>query len=227
MRNLANGWGLTDIEIRSAGTAAAPGAVGCTVAPALQGVADAHRSMLLTPDMTQWADLVVTAAQGHQSAAVELDPGVRPKLFNMRQASRICEWMLGQGMIEAGYQRALQPEGWVSRFLPDDPRSEVAPLPADLSAADSWFVAEMDAARGLAPLPVNQGDQGAGRRRLRTKPATGDPGPEDIVDPHTSRGADIHGVAYEQIRNSVYWLGAGLLDLQRKRQLLTAAGPHF
>ena len=44
------------IEVRSAGTQAIAGAHGCTLAPALAGRAEDHRSTPLTTDLIEWAD---------------------------------------------------------------------------------------------------------------------------------------------------------------------------
>jgi hypothetical protein len=91
----------------------------------------------------------------------------------MRQAGRIAGWLLAVGMPQAGQSRTQHPE-W--RLPPDDPRSEVSPLTPDWTA---WVVEEMDAARGLAPLPAG-------------------PAPDDIADPHAGN-PQLHAPTYQQI----------------------------
>lgn len=179
---------IPGVEVRSAGTAAVAGAPGCTLAPLLAG--SEHTSQPLTAELVQWADLVLTAGREHQAGVVGLDPGARTRTFTMRQAGRLAQWLLNARMPAAARERAAAPEGWESRFEPDDPLRHVAPMPAGDRAA--WLVPELDAARGYAPAPPPEPP--TGRRRRRAAPMH----PDDVPDPHVL-GSEWHGTAAEQI----------------------------
>ena len=188
-------------EVRSAGSAAVHGAPCCSLAPLLAGVE--HRSQPLTPDLVRWADLVLMAAREHQSSVLALDPDARAKTFTIRQAGRLVQWLLDQGIVEAARQRVASPQGWAERFEPGDPRQYVMPLPAEPERA-AWLVAELDAARGFAPAPQPP----ARRRRRDPEP----PHPDDVPDPHVV-GAQWHGPAAEQISAATEPLVAVLREL--------------
>lgn len=273
---------LTGIEIRSAGTHAIEGAPGCSMAPALVGDAADHRSTQLTPELVAGADLILTAARDHRSAVALLEPAARARTFTIRQAGRIAAWMLEAGIVEAGRERRAAEAsgtavGWADQFAPGDPRADVPALPADLDDRWRWLVGELDAARGMAQLLTNSGDQaspgnsgpeaatahdgvarseashGGTARPWTAEPGTagssvhargGGPGsaseqrapgatstgaslgrwlhriprgaprgstggdnpddirdPDDVPDPHV-HGAGLHGVAYDQLRES-------------------------
>ncbi|MEI2785754.1 MAG: hypothetical protein V9E82_08665 [Candidatus Nanopelagicales bacterium] len=174
----------------SAGTRAVVGAPGCTV--------PSHRSAPLSPEAVEWADLVLTAAREHQAGVVEIDPQARQRTFTIKQAGRLSQWLLSAGMVAAARAPGQYPEG--------DPRRFVAPLPT--VGRTEWLVAELDAARGMAPVPVEPGM--AGRRRRRTET----PHPDDIPDPHVL-GDEWHPVAREQIMAATGPLVALLGELTR------------
>lgn len=148
--------GLVGIEVRSAGTAAVAGATGCSVAPALAGHAQEHRSQPLTLELVAWADLILPAARDHRRAILGMDPTSRTRTFTVRQAARIADWLVASGMVDAAREMGQGPEpakGWAERFPPGDPRRDVRALPDDRESRWRWLVGEMDAARGLAGLP--------------------------------------------------------------------------
>lgn len=174
-------------QVQSAGVAAVHGAPCCSLAPLLAGVD--HRSQPLTAPLVRSADIVLTAAREHQSAVLALDPDARAKTFTIRQAGRLAQWLLDEGIVEAARMRATAPDGWAQRFEPGDPRQYVMPLPAPPERA-AWLVAELDAARGFAPAPPT-----APRRRRRDPEP---PHPDDVPDPHVV-GAQWHEPAAEQI----------------------------
>ncbi len=163
------------------------GAPCCALAPLLEGVE--HRSQPLAPGLVSTADLVLTAAREHQSTVLALDPDARAKTFTIRQAGRLAQWLLDEGIVEAARERALTPQGWAERFEPGDPRQYVMPLPYAPERA-AWLVAELDAARGFAPAPPTE------QRRRRRDPEP--PHPDDVPDPHVL-GAGWHAPAAEQI----------------------------
>jgi protein-tyrosine-phosphatase len=142
------------------------------------------------------ADLVLTAARGHQAEVLALHPDARPRTFTVAQAGRLAGWMLSHGVLEA----AQNPR----QFPPDDPRAFVAPLAGDPAA---WVVAELDAARGMAPAPVVPEPP---RSRWRRTPAAA-PHPDDVPDPH-ELGPQWHEPAAAQIRSAM----APLLELLRR-----------
>jgi protein-tyrosine phosphatase len=203
------------IEVRSAGTQAIAGAHGCTLAPALAGHAEEHRSTPLTTELVEWADLILTAARDHRSGVVTMVPPARTRTFTVRQAARIADWLDEAGMLDAARQRAASPDGWSDRIPPGDPRRDVLPLPQDLHARWGWLVEELDAARGvvsagglgLGPELVegtagSEGGAGRGRRLLRGRGAPPAPPewmhPDDVPDPHV-HGMHLHPVAHEAI----------------------------
>ncbi|MGB8021981.1 MAG: hypothetical protein WCF04_12190, partial [Candidatus Nanopelagicales bacterium] len=149
---------LCDVEVLSAGTRAIPGAAGCRYAPALAGRVDAHRARELDRDLVSSADLILAAARDHRTAIVALDPTARERMLTIRQAGRIADWVLAEGMVDVARDRAAvereprQPGGgWQDRFDLGDPRAHVAPLPDQRDARWAWLVGELLAGRGMAP----------------------------------------------------------------------------
>lgn len=161
------------VLVASAGVAPLIGAPGCDAAPALRGRAHTHRSKPVTADAVAGADLILTAAREHQARVTDLDPSARSRTYTVRQAARIARWMLDVGMPQAGWTRNSNA---ALGLPPDDPRSAVSPLGEDWAA---WVVEEMDAARGLAPVPHEET-------------------PDDIIDPHAGR-PELHTLNYQQI----------------------------
>ena len=200
---------LAGIEVNSAGTAAMEGAVGCSVAPALAGHSLEHRSQPLTAELLAWADLILPAARDHRRAILEMDPNSRDRTLTVRQAGRIADWLVGTGMAAAARDRGRGREGaaaWDERFPPGDARRDVQALPDDLPQRWLWLVSEMDAARGMAGVPLGaEPDPSVPRRRSRLgRPGRSDPSPahpDDIPDPHVL-GMGLHALAYEQIASS-------------------------
>lgn len=189
--------GLPGLQVASAGTQAAEGLPGCPAAPLLGDQAATHRSRLLTPHAVGAADLILTAERAHQTDVVALGPQARARTFTVTQAGRLAQWLLDIGMLEAAAQPGEHP--------PEDPRAHVTPLPPP-GQRDAWLVAELDAARGLAPVPVVPAD---GRRWRRNAPDP--PHPDDIPDPHVL-GPQWHGPAAEGIAAAL----TPLLEVMRR-----------
>lgn len=209
---------LGGIEVRSAGTHAVQGAPGCTMAPALAGHADAHRSTVLVPELLEWADLILVAARDHRAAVAAMLPSARGRCFTLRQAGRIADWLVAEGMVGAGRERAADPAGWDAQVPPDDPRREVAPMPRDPARRWAWLVEEMDVARGVVvsvgppPRDARDGRPQTGVRRperrwrgrlgLRAAGAADGPAswmhPDDVPDPHV-HGLHLHPMAHDMI----------------------------
>ena len=192
---------LAGFEVQSAGTAARPGSPTCSVAPAMAGHAQEHRSRALTKELVDWADLVLPAARDHRSAIVAMAPSARAKTFTIRQSGRIADWILDSGMVMAARERAQSASGrsaWAQRFPSGDPRRDVAPLPRDLAGRWPWLVVEMDAARGMASPAHTTEPAGAaepGRRftigRQRRAKESADPGRAE------SSGGSRRGAVHE------------------------------
>lgn len=177
--------GLPGIEVDSAGTQALPGRPGCPAAPLLAGRADQHSSRPLTREAVARADLILTAAREHQAPVLALEPNARPRTFTIAQAGRLAQWLLDAGIIDA----ALHPQP----FEPGDPRALVPPMPPAPQRA-GWLIAELDAARGMAPAPQVPEPR---RSWWRTRPDG--PHPDDIPDPHVL-GPQWHEPAAAQLR---------------------------
>ncbi len=190
---------VTGVEIRSAGTHARQGMPGCTVAPALHDVA--HTSQVLTADLLGWADLVLPAARDHMPGIAALDPGARRKSFTIRQAGRLAAWMLRYEIVTAAVERrSVADSEWPQQYPADDPRRFVTALPVDPRQRGSWLVEELDAARGMVPVPADPEPAKASRWRRRAPgvPAThGD----DVPDPH-ELGTQWHEPAYQYLQEA-------------------------
>ncbi len=107
-------------------------------------------------------------------------------MFTLRQAARLAEWVTADsGVLTVAAQRArgVEPE-----LAENDPRAQVPPLPAAPEQRIAWLIAEMDAARGMAPIS-NRADEPAEWH------------PEDIVDPHAT-GWQLHEAAVDVSLNS-------------------------
>ncbi len=97
---------LADVEVGSAGVHAVEGAPGCTIAPALEGRADEHRSRPLTADLIRVADLILTADREHRSAVIGLLLDARDRTLTIRQAGRLADWLVESGAVEAARRAA-------------------------------------------------------------------------------------------------------------------------
>ncbi len=197
---------LAGIEVRSAGTAAMVGASGCRVAPALVGQAQEHRSQQLTPELVAWADLILTAARDHRPPIAALSPAARSRMFTIRQAGRIADWIMEIGMIAA----ALEPGDRLERYPLGDPRRLVPDLPEGIGAREAWLVAELDAARGMAPATQNEESAPA------ASPLPDEAHVDDVLDPHVL-GMGMHQLGFEQLRDSTDALVRVLREVAQAR----------
>lgn len=196
---------LAGLEVRSAGTAAVEGAAGCRVAPALAGRWAGHRSRLLDEGLVAWADLILTAAREHGAAVAALDPRARARTMALRQAGRSADWLVEAGMVEAAMGAG---DGLSDAYL--DLRMAVPDMPAARAERWRWVVGELDAARGLAARPSDEGESAeppGGRwgrrwRRGAQQPGAGAWTADDIPDPHVL-GRELHEAADSQITEAV------------------------
>lgn len=198
------------VEILSAGTHARTGMPGCGVAPALHGVE--HSSQPLTAELLMWADLVLPAARDHLPTVTALEPAARKRTFTIRQSGRIADWMLGTGIVPAAAQRRGMTEAqWAEHHPRDDPRHFVTPLPTEPAERGHWLAEEMDAARGLVPLPPISAPEKPSR--WRRKADASEPHPDDVPDPH-ELGDKWHDPAYQYIAEATERLAALLGEVQ-------------
>ena len=156
LRTAFDGNGLGDlIEVTSAGVAAIPGAPMCPEAAELLDAptppgASPHASRRLTAELVTGADLVLTADRGHLGAAGALAPGRRARLYTLRQAATLLEWVIGgSGVLDIARLRAA---GGAPDLDPLDPLVQVPALPESLDDQLAWLLDELDAARGTAPV---------------------------------------------------------------------------
>jgi protein-tyrosine phosphatase len=99
-----------------------------------------HRSVPLEAAHVRAASLVLGASREHRAAAVGLVPSAQTRAFTLLQAARLASWLTREGVV----------------------------APVSLTPADrlTWWVEELDAARGDAPR--------------------GEAWDDDLPDPHTS-----------------------------------------
>lgn len=205
--------GVVGVEIRSAGTHALAGMPGCTVAPALQGVE--HMSQPLSADLLVWADLVLPAARDHLPTISTLDSGARHRAFTIRQAGRLAGWMLSSGIVAAARERrsTTADSEWSQQHPPDDPHRFVAALPAEPDLRGAWLVEELDAARGLVPVPVAPKPPKPNRWRRKTAELA-ETHPDDVPDPH-ELGTQWHDPAYGYLQEATEPLADLLAEVLR------------
>lgn len=151
--------GLADlVSVSSAGVQAADGMAMCPTADELSASAlglesdgEAHASRRIAQVQVARADLILTADRDHRRAVLEVDPTARQRVFTLRQAARLAQWIVESGTADIAERRA---GGRPVDLDPLDPRAAVPALPDDPGDRLRWFVGELDAARGLAPRPA-------------------------------------------------------------------------
>jgi protein-tyrosine phosphatase len=155
------------VPIVSAGTRARPGAPACPVSSAWVGVdPQHHRARAITPPLVRDAALVLVFTAGQRSEVLRTMPAAQRRCFTLLQAARIAQWLV--------HGPAPQPDGQ-------------NPLAA--------LVAELDAARGLAPRPARAED-------------------DDLADPHRYGQPEHHAAlersaqAVQSITRAWAWLAA-------------------
>lgn len=156
-----------------------PGTGERTSGPELPAVSDStshdeatdpeHTSQPITLDAVRGSDLILTMDRIHRAEIATIDPPSRRKAFTLRQAAQLSAPILVA--LNAGEL----PEG----------AAQLPPV-GDPAARLRWLADELDAGRGLAPVP----------------PAVEVWDPADIPDPHVV-GYQLHGSAIELIESSV------------------------
>lgn len=178
--------GLTvPVEVTSAGVEALVGEPRCTVADealtqelAGLGIAraaapdDLGLAVPLTLELIAQADLVLTATRRHSAAVVKLAPAARTKVQTWRQAAAGSDWLRS----EAGSLSVAHDAELIASLPGDDLRSGTPVLPAATLERLRWWVAELDAARGIAGHAID-----------RSHPEVD---PADIPDPHMDKPYD-------------------------------------
>jgi len=106
-----------------------------------------HSSRLLTTEIAEKSALILTADRQHRRSILTENPRLRQKVFTIRQAARLATWLVSdEGSFAIAIARAA---GHEIDLDPLDHRSGVPPLPADPQERLVWFVAELDASRGI------------------------------------------------------------------------------
>ena len=183
--------GLADLApeatVSSAGVAAVDGRPACDLSSALIGEYVAteypgagapadfgtHRSRRLTAEHARGSELILALDRSHRAELARLAPARRPVTFTLRQAATLAT------AVAAAVADGGLPQG-------------APPLPADRADRLRWWVAEMDAARGLTGDPGDS-EQFAGDLWGH---------PLDVPDPHAV-GYQYHPVAVELIERAV------------------------
>jgi hypothetical protein len=136
--------------------------------------------------------LILTADRGHRNRVAELAPAARNRTFTLLQAARTAAWICADGSVLAIAD--ARAGGQQIDLEPGDHRAGVPALPPEPLDRLAWLVAEMDAARGIAPIP--EGIAGVWDA-------------DDVPDPHVV-GFGIHGDAIERISNAAQTLADAL-----------------
>lgn len=146
------------IEIVSRGTRAATSSGTCEVSATwamTHGIGlPGHVSMPLELADVRASTIILTATRRHRRSVVELRPSMQVRTFTLTQAARVATWLVDRGE---------RPES-------DDPSERLL-----------WLTRELDAARGIAPIPEDETV-------------------DDLPDPHF--GAD-HAEVFERIVTAV------------------------
>lgn len=145
----------------------------------------AHNSRPITAPIIRESDLILTADRSHRAEIAKLVPSARNRLFTIRQAAPLAEWLASD---DGGFAVALtKRQGRPVVLEKFDPRDMIDALPDTPEDRLHWLVQEMDNARGLvAPTPL---------------PDTAWT-PEDIGDPHDSLDAP-HATVASAIKSAV------------------------
>jgi protein-tyrosine phosphatase len=127
-----------DVEVRSAGTEATPGALACPEATAWvetqfgtgrrRRTPPPHRATLLDSGLIRSAALVLTATRAHRAAVIRLAPAAQANTFSLAQAARLARWATAQ------------------------PADLLTPLDGRVEPA-AWLAARLASGRGRVTLP--------------------------------------------------------------------------
>ena len=201
--------GLSEVvTVESAGVAAVDGAPACDLSSALVGEfvarhyagqepqetnGNTHGSRRVTAELTATADLILALDRSHRAALARLDPAARPRTFTLRHAAGLSE-------VVAGYTQA-------GRVPPGAP-----PLPELPEDRLRWWVAELDAARGMTVAAASEDPPGLQWH------------PDDVPDPHVV-GYQVHGAAIELAEEAIVLLSSGVGRVVAARSDGSAVSP--
>ncbi|MDP3971734.1 MAG: hypothetical protein Q8P61_02330 [Candidatus Nanopelagicales bacterium] len=194
-RSLSCAIPAASVSVSSAGCveAAGQGAPRCDLAQAFIGVIEPEgRSRPISRQLVGDADLILAADCGHVARVVALRPESRERTFTLLEAARLASWVVGdEGVMELARQKA---DGQELDCAPDDLRYLVEPLPNAEVPAERlrWLLAEMNAARGIAPRRDHQFNH------LLVESLE----PEDLPDPHIL-GMGLHEPVMAAMRRAV------------------------
>lgn len=189
-----------EVAVSSGGVAASPGSVRCSQAVTWatsnggsRFATSPHEIRQVDTDLVLSAGLVLAVDRDDRAGVIHLAPAANGHTFTLREAgflaSVVCQRLRGHDL--RGQRRA---------------RGDLADVDlagllrcTDTSDRLTWLATEMNAARGLVPLPGSL----VRRRALWRLPKTQLAGsPLDISDPHLG-GRTSHSSAMEQIRTAV------------------------
>lgn len=155
-----------------------------TDGPADRGVTPLgrHRSRLVDAEMLSDAGLILALDRSHRAELARVDPASRARTFTLRQAAGLSD-------VVSGYTAAGQmPPG--APAVPEDPAARL-----------TWWVAELDAARGTAPVTPDA--------EPHETPLSWHP--DDVPDPHVL-GYQIHPAAIELIEEGILRISSGIIQ---------------
>jgi protein-tyrosine-phosphatase len=179
------------IHVSSVGTHAIAGAPRCGISLAMVGVDDDQGvSTPISGEAIEGADLIVTAERRHLEAVLTLNHRLRDRSFTVRQAGRLSGWVISSGALATGVAKA---RGVGIEANREQPATFAPALPMEPGARLRWLVSEMNAARGMAPVPASY---------------SGLPHePDDIPDPHVV-GFNVHRMSADFILEATASLAA-------------------
>lgn len=77
-----------DIEIRSAGTYAfsgSPASVNATRVLAGRGIHEPHEARMVSPELVEWATLILTMTRSHKGALLQAYPEMAEKIYTLKE----------------------------------------------------------------------------------------------------------------------------------------------
>ena len=72
----------------------------------LESDGEAHASRRIAQVQVARADLILTADRDHRRAVLEVDPTARQRVFTLRQAARLAQWIVESGTADIAERRA-------------------------------------------------------------------------------------------------------------------------
>lgn len=86
--SLLRNMNIPGVEVRSAGTFASDGSEASTNTKKVleeKGIPHNHKSSMLSEDLVQWADRILTMTVGHKTTVIDLFPQTMAKVFTLKE----------------------------------------------------------------------------------------------------------------------------------------------